>query len=196
MERKFQFYERHGVEEYYIYDPDRGDLVGWRRAGTILEEIPKMAGFESPLLRIRFEPGEGADNLKIIGPDGEPFLTYTELVKQRNVERQRAEDHLREPVPTAWPPAARAGNRARLRPIPDREHRATCLHPYHSRAAGPDSGMAVRSRLPRQASRNPPKKGHFVQGLARSTPRRRRFQCSLTADSYKTAPNSLTTQFA
>ena len=32
MERKFQFYERYGVEEYYIYDPDRGDLVGWRRA--------------------------------------------------------------------------------------------------------------------------------------------------------------------
>ena len=91
MERKFQFYERHGVEEYYIYDPDRGDLVGWRRAGGILEEIPAMAGFESPLLKIRFEPGEGPDNLKIIGPDGEPFLTYTELVKQRNADRQRAE---------------------------------------------------------------------------------------------------------
>ena len=90
MERKFQFYERYGVEEYYIYDPDRGDLVGWRRAGGILEEIPNMAGFESPRLKIRFEPGEGPDNLKIIGPDGEPFLTYTELVKQRNADRQRA----------------------------------------------------------------------------------------------------------
>ena len=92
MERKFQFYERHGVEEYYIYDPDRGDLVGWRRAGAILEEIPAMAGFESPLLKIRFEPGEGPDNLKIIGPDGEPFLTYTELVKERNADRLRAEE--------------------------------------------------------------------------------------------------------
>jgi Uma2 family endonuclease len=95
MERKFQFYERHGVEEYYIYDPDRGDLVGWRRAGDILEEIPVMAGFESPRLKIRFEPGEGPDNLKIIGPDGEPFLTYTELVKQRNADRQRAEEQAR-----------------------------------------------------------------------------------------------------
>ncbi len=92
MERKFQFYERHGVEEYYIYDPDRGDLVGWRRAGAILEEIPKMAGFESPRLKIRFEPGEGPDNLKIFGPDGEPFLTYTELVKRRNADRQLAEE--------------------------------------------------------------------------------------------------------
>jgi Uma2 family endonuclease len=92
MERKFQFYERYGVEEYYIYDPDRGDLVGWRRANDILEEIPNMAGFQSPRLKIRFEPGDGPDNLKIIGPDGEPFLTYAELVKQRNADRQRAEE--------------------------------------------------------------------------------------------------------
>jgi Uma2 family endonuclease len=95
MERKFQFYERYGVEEYYIYDPDRGDLVGWRRVNDILEEIPNMAGFQSPRLKIRFEPGDGPDNLKIIGPDGEPFLTYAELVKQRNADRQRAEEKAR-----------------------------------------------------------------------------------------------------
>jgi Uma2 family endonuclease len=92
MERKFQFYERYGVEEYYIYDPDRGDLVGWRRVNDILEEIPNMAGFQSPRLKIRFDPGDGPDNLKIIGPDGEPFLTYAELVKRRNADRQRAEE--------------------------------------------------------------------------------------------------------
>jgi Uma2 family endonuclease len=95
MERKFQFYERYGVEEYYIYDPDRGDLVGWRRVNDILEEIAEMAGFQSPRLKIRFEPGKGPDNLKIIGPDGEPFLTYAELVKQRNADRQRAEENAR-----------------------------------------------------------------------------------------------------
>jgi Uma2 family endonuclease len=92
MERKFQFYDRYGVEEYYIYDPDRGDLVGWRRANDVLEEIPNMSGYQSPRLKIRFEPGDGPDNLKIIGPDGEPFLTYAELVKQRNADRQRAEE--------------------------------------------------------------------------------------------------------
>jgi Uma2 family endonuclease len=95
MERKFQFYERYGVEEYYIYDPDRGDLVGWRRANDILEEIPNMAGYQSARLKIRFEPGDGPDNLKIIGPDGEPFLTYAELVKQRNADRQLAEEKAR-----------------------------------------------------------------------------------------------------
>jgi Uma2 family endonuclease len=95
MERKFQFYERYGVEEYYIYDPDRGDLVGWRRVNDILEEVPDMAGFQSPRLKIRFEPGEGPDNLKIISPDGEPFLTYAELAKQRNADRQSAQEKAR-----------------------------------------------------------------------------------------------------
>ena len=27
--RKFQFYEQYGVEEFYVYDPDRGTLEGW-----------------------------------------------------------------------------------------------------------------------------------------------------------------------
>jgi Uma2 family endonuclease len=95
MERKFQFYERYGVEEYYIYDPDRGDLVGWCRRSSILEEIPEMAGYQSPRLKIRFQPGEGPDNLTIIGADGEPFLTFAELVKERNFNRQRAEEQAR-----------------------------------------------------------------------------------------------------
>jgi hypothetical protein len=91
MVRKFRFYERYGVEEHYIYDPDRGDLIGWWRVGSGLEEIPETAGFESPRLKVRFEPGEGPNNLRIIGPDGERFLTYVELVEQRAAERQRAE---------------------------------------------------------------------------------------------------------
>src|SRR5204862_1645057 len=31
MARKRAFYERYGVEEYYEYDPDRGQLRGWQR---------------------------------------------------------------------------------------------------------------------------------------------------------------------
>lgn len=95
MERKFQFYERYGVEEYYIYDPDHGDLVGWRRMGSILEEIPKMAGFESPRLRIRFDPGDGPDALTITGPDGKRFLTYVELAQERSDAERRAEESAR-----------------------------------------------------------------------------------------------------
>lgn len=29
MLRKFKFYERYGVQEYYLYDPDDVELTGW-----------------------------------------------------------------------------------------------------------------------------------------------------------------------
>ena len=93
--RKIQFYEKYGVEEYYMYDPHSGDLAGWWRLQGNLEEIPDMAGFVSPLLQIRFEPGEGSHNLKILDPQGEPFATYVELVEQREAERTRADEATR-----------------------------------------------------------------------------------------------------
>ncbi|MCC6420266.1 MAG: Uma2 family endonuclease, partial [Gemmataceae bacterium] len=43
--RKFKFYERYGVEEYYVYDPDRGELLGWQRQGNELVEILFMDGW-------------------------------------------------------------------------------------------------------------------------------------------------------
>ena len=60
-----------------------------------LEEIPEMAGFVSPLLQIRFEPGEGPDNLRILDSQGVPFATYLELVDQREAERMRADEATR-----------------------------------------------------------------------------------------------------
>ena len=96
MERKFQIYDRFGVQEYYIYDPDRGDLVGWRRGDDGLELIPEMMGFQSPRLKILFEPGEGPNNLRIIGSDGRPFATYLEVVERAEAEHVRAEaEHAR-----------------------------------------------------------------------------------------------------
>jgi Uma2 family endonuclease len=89
--RKFRFYERYAVEEYYVYNPDNGDLAGWKRGESGLEEIAEMNGYISPRLGIRFEPGEGPNDLKIIAPDGRPFLTYIELFEDREAERQRAE---------------------------------------------------------------------------------------------------------
>jgi len=89
LERKFEFYEKYGVQEYYIYDPDDGIMEGWIRAGDHLEEVPEMAGFVSPRLGIRFEPGEGPDHLFIVGPDSEPFVTQLEMVDQRDSERQQ-----------------------------------------------------------------------------------------------------------
>ena len=89
--RKFRFYEKYHVEEYYIYNPDNGDLLGWRRGESGLEEITQMNGHASQRLGIRFEPGEGPNNLRIIGSDNQPFRTHQELMEQAEAERQRTE---------------------------------------------------------------------------------------------------------
>ncbi|HEY1375857.1 MAG TPA: Uma2 family endonuclease, partial [Gemmataceae bacterium] len=36
MLNKLAFYQRYGAEEYYVYDPDRGVLLGYLRQGTQL----------------------------------------------------------------------------------------------------------------------------------------------------------------
>jgi hypothetical protein len=82
MEQKLLFYERFGVHEYYIYDPELVELTGWQRVGNELREIPQMNGWTSPLLQIRFVMSPSS--LKILRPDGELFLTFAELVEQRD----------------------------------------------------------------------------------------------------------------
>ncbi len=89
MRQKFRFYERYGVEEYYVYDPDTGDLEGWLRSGDSLHPIAEMDGWVSPRLGIRFEL-DGIE-LNIYRPDGRRFETYEELNQHFEQERQRAE---------------------------------------------------------------------------------------------------------
>ncbi len=106
MLRKFRFYQKFGVEEYYIYNPDDGSLEGYCRVGKALKAIPKMDGFTSPRLGIRFEP-RGPNNLVIIRPDGTRFLTYVELSEQLEVERQAPRSRLSSPRPNASAPRNR-----------------------------------------------------------------------------------------
>lgn len=90
MVEKFRFYERYGVEEYYVYDPDRGTLDGWRRQeGNGLQRIPVMAGSTSPRLGVRFELIDG--ELLLFGPDSRRFATYVELAVQRDQAERRAD---------------------------------------------------------------------------------------------------------
>jgi Uma2 family endonuclease len=89
MLRKFEFYQQHGVEEYYLYDPDENVLEGWQRSGSQLREIASLEGWVSPRLGVRFELGEG--DLRLYGPDGQPFATYVELTRQRDQARQEKE---------------------------------------------------------------------------------------------------------
>lgn len=89
MTRKFKFYEQYGVEEYYIYDPDKVDLTGFQRDRDRLELIDPIENWVSPKLGIKFDLS--SDNLVILRPDGEKFLEFTELDERRRLAEQKAE---------------------------------------------------------------------------------------------------------
>ena len=86
---KFDFYQEYGVEEYYVYDPDAGELRGWGRVGDALRPFDEMSGQVSRRLGVRFGL-EGTD-LVLYRPDGRRFATYVELAAQLESAEQRAE---------------------------------------------------------------------------------------------------------
>jgi Uma2 family endonuclease len=109
-DRKLEFYDTYGVEEYYLYNPDNFQLDAWVRQGQHLAKVWQLDQWMSPRLGIRFEIGQG--ELELYRPDGQRFLTSVEMEqriretetalqqeRQRaNQERQRAEqleDYLR-----------------------------------------------------------------------------------------------------
>lgn len=91
MNKKQVFYDRYGVEEYYLYDPDKNDLSGWLRSGDAarLDVIEPMNNWVSPRLRIRFDMSE--EELQIIRPDGERFASYVEIAQLLKETEARAE---------------------------------------------------------------------------------------------------------
>lgn len=89
MAKKLEFYDRYGVEEYYLYDPETGDFTGWIRGEDgRLRVIDEIQGWVSPRLGVRFEIEDG--ELRVIRPDGQRFMTYLDLQQQAEHERQRA----------------------------------------------------------------------------------------------------------
>ena len=94
MQIKFDFYQQHGVEEYYLYDPKKNRLQGWLRKGEKLEEIATMEGWESPRLGIRFSTREG--ELVLFHPNGDRFVDYVEVVEQRDSPEGRLRQRARQ----------------------------------------------------------------------------------------------------
>lgn len=88
--RKFEFYERYGVEEYYLYDPEAVTLSGWRREDNVLQTIEPMHDWVSPRLGIRFDLS--GEELVIFRADGERFLTFLELKEEQERQGRRADE--------------------------------------------------------------------------------------------------------
>jgi Uma2 family endonuclease len=90
MAKKLQFYNRHGVEEYYEYDPYKVELIGWQRQGGSLEVIESIDNWVSPHLGIRFVITP--ETWEIYRPDGGRFLTYVELGQKLTATSQQLEE--------------------------------------------------------------------------------------------------------
>ena len=89
MSLKFDFYQRYGVEEYYLYDPDDCELLGWIRQQEYLRTIEAIDNWVSPRLGIIFQMKN--QQLQILRPDGKPFLSFLELDQLRQEAENRAE---------------------------------------------------------------------------------------------------------
>ena len=87
MSRKLLFYNHYGVEEYYIYNPDRNELTGLIREEGELTPLDDLENWVSPRLGIRFELTPSTLNLY----DGENnlFLSPLELRKALRQEQVR-----------------------------------------------------------------------------------------------------------
>jgi Uma2 family endonuclease len=94
MIRKHDFYEKHGVEEYYIYDPEDNQLTIYQRMDGRFRAILPLRDYKSPRLGIRFDLT--GDEMVVHGPDGQRFLTFLEIgQRQRSAELAAAEANAR-----------------------------------------------------------------------------------------------------
>ena len=85
MDKKKLFYLKHGVEEYYVYDPDRISLEVSIRENNSFKEIKDVSVWTSPRLNVRFDMT--GDELVIYYPDGGRFLSPVELSNYAEQEK-------------------------------------------------------------------------------------------------------------
>jgi Uma2 family endonuclease len=90
MADKLAFYDEHGVEEYYVYDPDRNSLLAYRRGREALRRVWPPEALVSPRLGIRFDLS--GPEMQVFYPDGRRFLTFEELEADRTKQAQLRKD--------------------------------------------------------------------------------------------------------
>jgi Uma2 family endonuclease len=59
MQRKLEFYQQYGVQEYYIYDPESYEIEGWINNNGSLVQLEQINGWISPRLGIKFDTSQG-----------------------------------------------------------------------------------------------------------------------------------------
>lgn len=102
MQSKFDFYQKYGAAEYYVYDYIKNNLKGWLRLNSTLQPITDINNWISPHLQIKFVLTP--KTLEIYYPNGRKFLTmveryqelkqleqFNQLIQQRKDAEQCAE---------------------------------------------------------------------------------------------------------
>ena len=94
MKKKLTFYEKYGVQEYYVYNPENNKLDIWQRDATAnkLAVVNFVGGWTSPRLGIRFQLS--SERLNIFHTNGEPFSTFQEVAQMLRQERTEKEQAL------------------------------------------------------------------------------------------------------
>jgi Uma2 family endonuclease len=86
---KLLFYDSHGVEEYYVYDPEKNTLDIYRRGRAALVLVRDIVGYVSRRMGIRFEMT--TPEMTVYRPNGERFLIPAEIEAERDAATKRAE---------------------------------------------------------------------------------------------------------
>jgi Uma2 family endonuclease len=90
MAAKLAFYERYGVEEYVVLYPEQHYFEAYERLGGKLALAASGPWtWSSPLLGISFRREAG--ELTAYYPDGSAFLSFAELMEQRELDQLRLE---------------------------------------------------------------------------------------------------------
>ncbi|HKI36165.1 MAG TPA: Uma2 family endonuclease [Gemmataceae bacterium] len=156
MADKHDFYEQHGVEEYYVYNPDKNSLVVYVRRGEVLRRVRPADGFVSPRLKIRFQLT--APEMTVYRPDGRPFLMFDQLEAERVQAVERAEQ--------ADKRAEQAGERAE-QADKRAEQAEQALHQADERAEHAEEGRRQADEARRLAERQTVEAAGEIERLRR-----------------------------
>lgn len=89
MEKKFEFYDEYGVEEYYLYDPDKIELIAYTRGRATLRYQRVRKSHTSKRLGVRFDMT--GPELDVLHPDGRRFLPFEQLAEERDHAQRHAD---------------------------------------------------------------------------------------------------------
>lgn len=88
MMNKLEWYERYGVEEYYLFDPDTASFKAWQREGKNLRLV---VGTHIQSRRMNITFAIVNDSLEVVFPNGNTLEGLLEVYDRAEAEKVRAE---------------------------------------------------------------------------------------------------------